>query len=49
MAEIGLGMDAGIIPGIKVETGAKDMADHPGRKSPKAWTGCATASKNIFK
>ena len=24
--------DAGIIPGIKVDTGAKDMAGHPGRK-----------------
>ena len=25
-------MDAGIIPGIKVDTGAKDMANHPGEK-----------------
>jgi len=25
-------MDAGIIPGIKVDTGAKDMAGHPGEK-----------------
>src|SRR5450830_328525 len=24
--------DAGIIPGIKVDTGAKDMAGHPGEK-----------------
>jgi fructose-bisphosphate aldolase, class I len=24
--------DSGIIPGIKVDTGAKDMADHPGEK-----------------
>ena len=25
-------IDAGIIPGIKVDTGAKDMAGHPGEK-----------------
>ncbi len=25
-------IDAGIIPGIKVDTGAKDMANHPGEK-----------------
>jgi fructose-bisphosphate aldolase class I len=25
-------VDAGIIPGIKVDTGAKDMAGHPGEK-----------------
>ena len=27
--------DAGIIPGIKVDTGAKDMAGHPGEKIGK--------------
>ncbi len=36
-------IDAGIIPGIKVDTGAKDLAGHPGERSPKAWTDCATA------
>ena len=28
--------DAGIIPGIKVDTGAKDMAGHPGEKITEA-------------
>ena len=41
--------DAGIIPGIKVDTGAKDMAGHPARKSPKVWTDCALASRNTLK
>ena len=41
--------DAGIIPGIKVDTGAKDWQVIPERKSPKVWTDCATASRNIFK
>jgi len=35
--------DAGIIPGIKVDTGAKDMAVIPERESPKVWTDCASA------
>lgn len=38
-------IDAGIIPGIKVDIGAKDMAGHPGEKI----TDCAIASRNIFK
>jgi len=42
-------IDAGIIPGIKVDTGAKDLAGHPSEKSPKDWTDCATGSKNTFK
>jgi len=33
--------DAGIIPGIKVDTGAKDMAGHPGEKVTRVWTDCA--------
>ena len=41
--------EAGIIPGIKVDTGAKDLAAHPERKQPKVWTDCATASKYILK
>src|SRR5271163_707425 len=36
---------AGIIPGIKVDTGAKDMAGHPGEK--RVSTGCASASRDI--
>jgi len=32
-------------PGIKVDTGAKEMAGHPERKSPKAWTVLASASR----
>jgi fructose-bisphosphate aldolase class 1 len=41
-------MDAGIIPGIKVDTGAKDLAGHPKEKVTKVSTDCVTASKNIF-
>ena len=36
--------DAGIIPGIKEDAGAKDMAAHLAKKSPKVWTDCANAS-----
>ena len=39
-------IDAGIIPGIKVDTGAKDWPVIPARKLPKAWTACATAWMN---
>jgi len=28
----------GIMPGIKVDKGAKDMAGFPGKKSPRVWT-----------
>ena len=35
--------DAGIIPGIKVDAGAKAMAVIPERRSPKVWTDCASA------
>jgi fructose-bisphosphate aldolase class I len=31
--------DAGILPGIKVDTGAKDMAGHPGEKIPEGLDG----------
>jgi fructose-bisphosphate aldolase class I len=41
--------NAGIISGIKVDTGAKDMAAHPGEKITKAWTDCATAWLNTLK
>jgi len=33
----------GIIPGIKVDAGAKDLAGHPGEKITEDWTACATA------
>ena len=39
--------EAGIIPGIKVDAGAKTWQAIPARKSPKAWTDCATALRNI--
>ena len=32
-------IDAGIIPGIKVDTGAKDMAGHPGEKMTEGLDG----------
>src|SRR5664280_3819541 len=31
--------DAGIIPGIKVDTGAKDLAGHPGEKTTEGLDG----------
>jgi len=34
-------IDAGIIPGIKVDTGAKDMAGHPGEKITEGLDGFA--------
>ena len=42
-------IDAGIIPGIKVDIGAKDMAGHPGEKITEGQTDCAIALRNIFK
>jgi fructose-bisphosphate aldolase class I len=41
--------NAGIIPGIKVDTGAKDMAAHPGEKTTEGWTDCAPAWPNAIK
>jgi hypothetical protein len=38
----------GILPGIKVDTGAKPLAGFPARQSPKASTGFATASQSIM-
>ena len=40
--------DAGIIPGIKVDTGAKDLAAHPGEKitSPELMTRGVVGIKN---
>ncbi len=40
--------DAGIIPGIKVDIGAKNMAGHPGEKITEGLDGLRTASKNTF-
>ena len=37
----------GIIPGIKVDKGAKPLALYPVTKSLKAWTVCATGLRNI--
>ena len=39
---------AGAVPGIKVDAGAKPLAGcRPAKRSPKAWTDCASASRNI--
>jgi fructose-bisphosphate aldolase class I len=40
--------DAGIIPGIKVDAGAKDMAGHPGEKITEGLEGCATVWLNTL-
>jgi fructose-bisphosphate aldolase, class I len=40
--------NAGIIPGIKVDTGAKDLAGHPGEKITEGWTDCVTAWPRII-
>ena len=34
--------EAGIIPGIKVDTGGHELAFSPKRRSPKGWTGCGS-------
>ena len=41
--------DAGIIPGIKVDTGAKDMAAHPGEKVTEGLDGLRIAWRNTLK
>jgi fructose-bisphosphate aldolase, class I len=41
--------DAGIIPGIKVDTGAKDMAGHPGEKITEGLDGLGDRLKEYFK
>jgi fructose-bisphosphate aldolase class I len=41
--------DAGIIPGIKVDTGAKDMAGHPGEKITEGLDGLRDRLKEYFK
>ncbi len=41
-------MDAGIIPGIKVDTGAKDMATHPGEKITEGLDGLRDRLKEYF-
>jgi len=41
-------MDAGIIPGIKVDTGAKDMAGHPGEKITEGLDGLRDRLKEYF-
>jgi fructose-bisphosphate aldolase, class I len=40
--------DAGIIPGIKVDTGAKDMAGHPGEKITEGLDGLRDRMKEYF-
>jgi len=40
--------DAGIIPGIKVDTGAKDMAGHPGEKVTEGLDGLRDRLKGYF-
>src|SRR5580704_8126858 len=40
--------DAGIIPGIKVDTGAKDMAGHPGKKITEGLDGLRGRLKEYF-
>ncbi len=42
-------IDAGIIPGIKVDTGAKDMAGHPGEKITEGLDGLRERLKEYFK
>jgi fructose-bisphosphate aldolase class I len=41
-------MDAGIIPGIKVDAGAKDMAGHPGEKITEGLDGLRDRLKEYF-
>ena len=41
-------IDAGIIPGIKVDTGAKDMAGHPGEKITEGLDGLRGRLKEYF-
>jgi fructose-bisphosphate aldolase class I len=41
-------MDAGMIPGIKVDTGAKDMAAHPGEKITEGLDGLRNRLKEYF-
>jgi hypothetical protein len=41
-------IDAGIIPGIKVDTGAKDMAGHPGEKVTEGLDGLRDRLKEYF-
>src|ERR1039458_3872438 len=40
--------DAGIIPGIKVDTGAKDLAGHPGEKITEGLDGLRDRLKEYF-
>ena len=40
--------DAGIIPGIKVDTGAKDMASHPGEKITEGLDGLRDRLKEYY-
>jgi len=41
-------IDAGIIPGIKVDTGAKDMAGHPGEKITEGLDGLRARLREYF-
>ena len=42
-------IDAGIIPGIKVDAGAKDMAGHPKEKITEGLDGLRAVLRNIIK
>src|SRR5438093_5965110 len=42
-------MRNGIIPGIKVDTGAKGLAGRPGERVTEGLDGCATVSRSIGK
>ena len=41
--------EAGIVPGIKVDTGAKDLAGHPGEKVTEGLDGLRDRLQNYFK
>ena len=41
-------MDAGIVPGIKVDTGAKDMASHPGERITEGLDGLRDRLEEYF-
>ena len=38
--------DAGIMPGIKVDIGAKELAGAPERASPRGWTACGSGLRS---
>ena len=42
-------VEAGIVPGIKVDTGAKDLAGHPGEKVTEGLDGLRDRLQDYFK